>query len=140
MRRIVFRDMFDTQHIESRYWNGNSSAYGTGDQLLGLLERRWEVVTIAKITRHRRGRIFTVYSLELSRSRELTTMIIVNNPFVERLMNAYLTSENWHAQPLTYSVYKSDYKRRGDTALLEAVKPEHAESQVTIAFRSQATA
>jgi len=90
------------RYIEARYWDGHSSAYGTGDQLLGLLRSGWQIVTIGRVTRIRRKRQFITYMFELSKDGQMTVMIVVHNPFIRRLVSRDLQQSVWEEQGIQY--------------------------------------
>ena len=92
----------EAQYVEARYWNGHSSAYGTGDQLLGLLRANWQIATIGRVTRLHRGRRFTTYLFELTRQNSMTVMIVIDNPFIQRLINRRLQESVWEEQGIRY--------------------------------------
>jgi hypothetical protein len=92
----------ENRYVETRYWNGHSSAYGTGDQLLGLLRANWQIASIGRVTRLHHGRCFTTFQFELTRNDALTTMIVVYNPFVQRLVNHRLQQSVWEEQGIQY--------------------------------------
>ena len=82
-------------HIEARYWNGNSSAYGTCDQLIGMLRSGWRIATIGCITRCIRGRFFTVYMFELRKSSTMTVMHVVDNPVIRNYVKRQAEEDAW---------------------------------------------
>jgi hypothetical protein len=92
----------ESQFIEARYWNGHSSAYGTGDQLLGLLRANWQIATIGRVTRLHRGRRFTTHIFELTRKDDMAVMIVIDNPFIQRLINHRLQESVWEEQGIRY--------------------------------------
>jgi hypothetical protein len=92
----------DVRYIEARYWDGHSSAYGTGDQLLGMLRAGWQISTMGRMTRILRGRQFVTFMFELSKSNNMTVMIVIDNPFIRRLVNRRLQQEIWEEQGVQY--------------------------------------
>ena len=92
----------ENRYIEARYWDGRSSAYGTGDQLLGLLRANWQIATIGRVTRLHRGRRFTTFLFELARNGHMTVVIVVYNPFIQRLVNQRMQQSVWEEQGIQY--------------------------------------
>lgn len=101
------RSIREIAHIEARYWSGSSSAYGTGDQLLGMVWAGWRIATIGRITRCIRGRFFTVYLFELRYQNQMTVMHIVENPVIQQLVKKEVSQEFWEQ---TVADYEEDDK------------------------------
>jgi hypothetical protein len=89
-------------YIKAHHWEVRTSTYGTGDQLLGLLRANWEIIHIERVTRLHKGRRFTTFSFELARNEQMTVMLVVYTPFIQRLVNQRTQQSVWKEQGIQY--------------------------------------
>ncbi len=89
MRQVAFREA-ETEVLdeECRHWSPESERFAPGDALRTALEQDWQVhgVVFRQEHWHPGGRRNGVYHFRLERCGHIQTMVVVENPYVIRLL------------------------------------------------------
>lgn len=71
-----------------RHWSPNSESFTPADALLGAFEQGWAVHghVFQQEHWHTAGRRVLVYHFKLERNDEIMPMVVIENPFIVRLL------------------------------------------------------
>lgn len=74
-----------------RHWSPNSEKFATTESLLNALESGWQIdgVVFRQEHWHRGGRRVPVYHFKLIQNSEVSHMVVVQNPVVDRLLTQF---------------------------------------------------
>ena len=71
-----------------RHWCPSSEKFAPADALIGAFERGWHIYGIVFRQEHwNQSRRIPVYHLKLERGGVIEPMVVIENPFITRLLN-----------------------------------------------------
>jgi hypothetical protein len=75
--------------ITNQHWHAGSGKYAGGDHLMTALHDGWTLSECYSVNRTYAGmRFISVYEFHLKRDDEMMTMPVINNPYIERFIQA----------------------------------------------------
>lgn len=86
---------FHMQYLDvtSQHWHPGSERFAGGDHLLTAIEKGWEISECALVTHWYAGmRAVKIYHFVLKRGDQQMTMPVIDNPYIQRLINEGIVS------------------------------------------------
>lgn len=80
--------MIDIEEQEYRHWCPTSEKFAPADALIGALEQGWQIhgFVFRQEYWHTAGRRVPVYHFKLERDDTIMPMVVIENPFINRLL------------------------------------------------------